>query len=307
MSTDIELYDSGGELAPVAPSPLAPIQPDSWGTTDVDLLSPREVADFQGGQTIFGQAAPPGVTAQQVQAAIGQLSAVFLSDFSQLQHNARHIQQAIQWYQDALANPPRPQRQRHRYNLFEHKSDPIFQAFADFAHDHNFSAKMVQDCCWWVSEATRRINAQQVGGSAPAQGSAPPSYEDQLTDGEWRELDRRNERLKLNTEITLRKRWGTSYESNLQVAQEYLNNLPAKDQAHLSQISNQGSMLNSVEVLEHLFNSAIGSGSLPTSGGAIAQEIAAIENVMKTERKKYLADPQLQARYRVLIDARDKR
>ncbi|UVJ45073.1 hypothetical protein NVV94_05685 [Pseudomonas sp. LS1212] len=306
MGNEIDLYKPG-DLAPYAPSPqpLAP-SPDSWSNVP-DVLSPGEIDTYQGGQTIFGQTLPPGVTAQQVQAAIGQLAGVFLSDFSKLQHNARHIQQAIQWYQDALANPPSAQRQRHRYNLFEHKSDPIFQAFANFAHDHAFSAKMVEDICWWVSEAARRLNAQPVGSPvSDAQGSAPPSHEDQLSDADWAELNRRNERTKMDTEVVLRKRWGTSYEANIQVIQSYFDGLPARDQAHLTQISNVGVLLNTVQAMEHLFNSAIGSGSLPTSGSAIAQEIAAIERTMKHERQSYLRDPQLQARYRTLLDIRDR-
>ena len=81
--------------------------------------------------------------------------------------------------------------------------------------------------------------------------------------------------------------------------------LPARDQAYFDRWTGSWPwvhMLNTVEALEGLYNMAIGAGSLPKDGAGIAHEIASIENIMKYERNKYMADPQLQARYRTLLD-----
>lgn len=168
MSNEIDLYSNTSEVAPYSPSqPLAPA-PD-WGATDVDPTHHQYSQYSGGGQIVFGQTLPAGVTIQQMQTAFSQLSIPFIQDFTALKHKPSHVQAAVSWLMNALTNPPAQQRQRHSYNLYEHKSDPSFQAFANYAHDHGFSGKFVQDVCWWVSEITKKLNAQQVAVS-PAQG-----------------------------------------------------------------------------------------------------------------------------------------
>lgn len=310
MANGIDLYQSeGGDVAPYSPSPLQPIQPDSWGE-----LSPREIDSYQGqqsqGNQIFGQTLPAGVSINQVQAWFSELSTVFQSDFSILKHNQQHIQEASSWFMNALTNPPAQQRQRHRFNLFEHSQDLIFQAFANFAHDNHFSAKFVQDACWWVSEVGKKLNAlNPTEGAVTLPRTATPASADpldSLNDAQYNWVIKHNEQVKAQTKATLQDRWGKhTFQQNLDLAQKYLESLPAREQAHFDQFTgNWVHMYNTVEFSEFCYNAAIGAGSLPTSGAEIARELASIENVMKTERRAYNNDIRLQARYRTLLDMR---
>lgn len=150
---ELDLYSGGGELAPYS-QPLAPA-PDMGNTQ----LTNREIDEYTrysgGGQAVFGVALPAGVTAEQVRQGFQQLGNVFVADFMQLGHNVSQTQACVSWFLDAITNPPAKQQKRHAYNLYEHTSDPTFQAFANFAHDHKFSAKLITDACWWVTTAAK--------------------------------------------------------------------------------------------------------------------------------------------------------
>lgn len=309
MSNDIDLYSNGSDIQPYSPDqplqPLQPLQPDTWGVTDVDVLTPRE---SHSGLQLFGQPLPSGTTPQQVQATLGQLGGIFLSDFSTLGYPSHFIQSSIQFFMDNATRTPQQVRRQHSFSLPKDLSgDWLAESFGN--HLDRLSGTQAQKqqflnaTLQWLNKLSQHLNAQ---GSKPAQGRAPASYEDSLWDAEWAELDRRNEALKARTENTLRRRWGTSYTLNVQVAQEYLNNLPARERKHFDQITSQGAMLNSVEALTFLFDSAIGKASIPTSGGAVNQEINQIEQLMKVNPKAYFKDNQIQARLRELYNIRDK-
>jgi hypothetical protein len=298
MANDLDLY-SNTDIQPYSPSqPLAPAPSPDWGATDVDLL--RETNSYTGGgQMVFGQQPlPPGVSIADVQAAFGQMATVFQADFQILGHNPNHIQKASSWLMNAITNPSQQQRQRHRYNLFEHKSDPIFQAFANYAHDQGFSAKFVQDACWWVSEASRRLNAQQV--ETQAQGSAPNS------DAEWDRLEAKALVDKQRCENEMRNRWGREYETRLRVLTHYYANLPQREKDHFEGALLPGDVaaLNSPELLEKLYLQAIGGHSLP-QGSNLQSEINQIQELIRTNRRAYNNDEALQQRFRRLLELRD--
>jgi hypothetical protein len=65
-------------------------------------------------------------------------------------------------------------------------------------------------------------------------------------------------------------------------------------------------MMNCVETIEFLYNASIGAHSIAKDGAGIAKEIAEFEAMLKvpSERARYMKDPQLQARYRTLLDLR---
>jgi hypothetical protein len=302
---DIDLYSNDGGLAPYTPSqPLAPA-PD-WGqTTDVDLT--RDYTRHTGGgQSVFGQTLPAGVSIADMQNAFGQLATVFQSDFTALKHKPSHIQAAVSWMINALTNPPQQQRQHHSYNLYEHKSDPIFQAFANYAHDHGFSNKFVQDACWWITETTKKLNTQQVQASGPAPRTAPNSDPtDALSDAQYAAVVKANDAAKAQTYGYLQNLWGDSFQSNLRMVDAYFTSLPIHEQRTLD-VYTTGWIraLNTKEIILGLYQQAIGIHSMPTSGGAVATEIAQCEHVMKVDRKRWLADERLQARYRELLRIR---
>ncbi|MGQ7959888.1 hypothetical protein ACUTAF_19585 [Pseudomonas sp. SP16.1] len=294
MANDLDLYSSGG-LEPYShhDQPLVPTAGD-WGA-EHDLLTDH--------------APMPALQPDAAQAQhLGQLGAVFMGDFSQLGHDQRHIRLAIDWFMQAVNNPPRQERKRHNYNLFEHEGDPVFHAFANFAHDHGFPARFIQNACWWVSEFMRRIDGS-AAPTSPGHGRSPSlssakAYEASLSDAEFNQLHDINVHAAARTESTLRQRWGQSYDRNIAATNEFLAGLPEREREALDRYTTGGvHFMNSVEGIELLFNQAIGGNNLPR-GGSLQTEIQAIENLMRTNRRAYNNDERLQARYRTLLDLR---
>ncbi|MFG0325035.1 hypothetical protein ACF8EF_22290 [Pseudomonas sp. zjy_15] len=307
-----ELYDPGdlygaGDLQPYS-QPLAPAPTPDFGGTELDLLHESTRNYAGGGQMVFGQPLPPGVTLAQVTQAYNQLGAVFCADFLKLGHNITHPQKAVKWFLDAITNPPAKQKPHHRYNLFEHVNDPLFQAFANYAHDNGFSAKFVQDACWWVSEAGRKLaqRAQTPVGDTPAQGRAPSSDPtDSLNDAQFEAVVKANDAAKINTYVYLEKLWGQSYQANIKMVDAYFQSLPLNEQRALDVYTTGWiKALNTAPIILGLYKQAIGVHSIP-AGGGLASEIAQCEQVMRTNRKQWLADDRLQARYRELLRMRD--
>lgn len=303
MSNELDLYSNGGGLQPYHGGEVAPA-PD-WGAPD--LLRDSTETYTGGGQYILGQPLPPGVSIKEVTEGYKALGNVFAQDFMRLGHNITNTQKAVSWFISALTNPPKATTKRHSYNLYEHTNDPIFQAFANYAHDNKFSAKMVSDCCWWVSEASRRLQAQQnvvsqAHGRAPIQ--TDPTAD--LTDQQFAVLVKHNENVKAQTMGRLEQRWGQCFRQNLALAQAHLNKMTPVEIAHFDRYTGSWPwthFLNSYEGLVGLFEMSIGVNSMPTNGPAIAQEILQIEALMRepATRRAYLNDDALQARYRQLL------
>ncbi|MNJ81084.1 hypothetical protein D3C77_797260 [compost metagenome] len=61
-------------------------------------------------------------------------------------------------------------------------------------------------------------------------------------------------------------------------------------------------MRNTVVFITAMFDAATGAHSIPKDGAGIAREIAECERCMRTNRRQWLADNALQARYRTLLD-----
>ncbi|MFK0090181.1 hypothetical protein ACIQUS_23160 [Pseudomonas sp. NPDC090755] len=311
MANDLDLYDGGGDIQPYSEGMpvLAPLSPAPWRDSP-DTLSNREIDEYQGqrsGPTLFGSPLPPGTTNQQINAVLGEIAGVFLSDFTKLGYPSSLIQAAISFFMDNATKAPRQVRRQHQFKLpKDQQGDWLAEAFAN--HLQGLSGTLQQRQQFldaglkWLVLANKKLNTKPVG-STPAQGRAPSTSE--LTDAEWEELNRRNEALKIATENTLRQRWGSAYSANMEVAQQFLNQLPANEVRHLSQITNQGVMLNTVQALTFLFESAIGANSIPKDSPGIVREIAECERCMRTNRKQWLADDARQARYRHLITLRD--
>ncbi|MFG0527362.1 hypothetical protein [Pseudomonas sp. yb_5] len=311
MANELDLYDPG-DLAPYSPGglqPLAPAPAPDWQHGG-DLLPTDYHAPSQGQPLVFGRPLPAGVSIEQVMQGFQQLGGVFVGDMMKLGHNITHTQQAVKWFMDSITNPPAKQQPHTRYNLFEHASDPLFCAFSYFAAEKGMSTRMVQDMCWWVSEAGRKLsqNSQSQHGTPPRMApSSDPT--DSLTDAEFEAVVKINQQAAMNTEITLRRKWGdSSYVQNVQVAQRYLDSLPPKERQHFEQFTTGWvKALNTAEVIEGLFNMAIGAANIPTSGGGVQAEISQIEGLMRdpVSRRAYLKDAQLQARLRTLYTMRD--
>jgi hypothetical protein len=311
MANDEDIRNPS-ELAPYSPSQSLAPAPE-WGANELSEYTQHPSGQ---GQTILGQPLPPGVSFSQAVETYKQLSQYFLSDFLQLGHNISRSQKAVNWFMDALTNPPTHQRKLHSYNLFEHSLDPTFQAFANFAHANGFPAKFVQDACWWVSEAGRRFakqNSQNPVGTQPAPRMATPTTSTEailnsLSDSDYNKVIKINEQALARTMQVLQNKWGDyTFRQNIEIANHYLLSLPDADQRHFDQFTTGYVHLrNTPEFIIAMFDAATGAHNIPKDGPGIARELAECEKVMRTNRKQWLSDNALQAHYRTLLDMKSR-
>jgi hypothetical protein len=322
MSNDLDVYDGNNEIAPYDPglpvlAPLSP-SPDTWGQPD--LLTNREIDQYHGqsGPTLFGASLPPGTTPQQINAALGEIGAVFLSDFTKLNFPLALIQGAIAFFTENATKPPRQVQRHHKLNLHSESGDWLAESFGNFLHGLKGTQQQKQQfldaSLQWLANANAKLNSQHVGTTPAAHGSAPHSSTEamlnSLSDADYAAVIKINEQALANTLQVLQRRWGEySYQQNLQIAQTYLNNLPAADQRHFDKFTtvngvNWVHLRNTAEFITAMFDAATGAHSIPRDGDGIAQEIAECERCMRENRKQWLADSALQARYRTLLNMR---
>lgn len=311
MSNEIDTL-SAGELTPYSEggmSVLAPLSPnpDSWGNTDVDLL--REDQHHQSsGPQLFGAQMPIGTTNQQVEQVLGQLGGAFMADASSLGYPVHMTNAAITFMTANATKAPYQVTRQHNFNLHG-QDDYLGNAFGNMVQGLSGSPRakqmFVTFCLKWLAKASKQL---QVGTSSHDQPRMAPTNSDptdQLSDAQFNVLVQHNERVKAQTMNRLAAKYGEyTYRQVIELAQAHLESLPAADRAHFDTYTGSwpwSHMLSTFEAIDGLYGMAIGSASLPTGAG-IDREIKSIENVMKTERKKYMADPQLQARYRTLLD-----
>ena len=117
------------------------------------------------------------------------------------------------------------------------------------------------------------------------------------------------------TEEELRTEWGADYRRNLTATEGFLGSLPQEVQdAFANGFDGKGVPLKTnANVYKWLAQLALEANPLATvvpgasdQPSAIADEIAAIEKRMRTDRPGYNADTKMQARYLQLLGARDK-
>lgn len=305
MASELDLYKAG-EVGPYSSpdQPLAP-SPDTWGNTQ-----PREIDSYQkssGSQPqLFGEALPAGTTQQQIDQTLTEIAVVISADLMRLKHPQSVTNAALTWWQTSAKKTPQREVKRHSYNLYDQAGDWLAESFGNAMARAGATQKFVSDSLWLMGELNKRLNAQQKVGTQTAHGRAPKTADplDSLTDAQYNAVIKANENAAAQTETTLRRKWSHSYDQNIMVAQQFLNNLPARERDHFEQYTTGFiHSLNTAPVLEGLFNMAIGAGSLPTGGG-IQAEINQIESLMRTDNRAYRKDLQIQARLRVLYDLR---
>ncbi|MWV11166.1 hypothetical protein F3I62_03565 [Pseudomonas sp. R-28-1W-6] len=306
MSNDLERYGPG-EVAPYSPSqPLAPVA-DDWGEVPDYAIADRQ--QHSSGAQMFGTPLPPGTTQAHIERALGEISGVFLADMSRLNHPVKFSTAAVAWLERAALQPPRREKKRHSYDLHDQAGDPVAESFANAMAAVNAPQEFVSNAIWWIEELERQQSQQTHVSHESAQGRAPSSGDplDSLDDGQYAQVIAINDRAKAETLGYLRDLWGQSYQTNLRMVQVYFQNLPQREQDYLGQMtSGWVSGLNTKEILLGLFNQAIGAGSIPRSGAALQDEIEECHRCMREQPRKWREDERLQARYRALVDIRDK-
>lgn len=309
---DIQPYNEGMPT-------LAPLSPGNWGRNDVDVLTPREIANYQAqnsSPTLFGAALPSGTTSQQINAMLGELGGIYMADMAKLGYPSHLVQAAIAFFMANATKAPIKVRRQHSFKLpASEAGDWLAESFGNHLQGLSGTLQQRQQfldaSLQWLALANKKLGATQpIGGNTPAHGRAPSSDPtDSLTDAEFEAVVKINQQAAMNTEITLRRKWGdSSYVQNVQVAQRYLDSLPPKERQHFEQFTTGWvKALNTAEVIEGLFNMAIGAANIPTSGGGVQAEISQIEALMRdpVSRRAYLKDAKLQARLRTLYTMRD--
>lgn len=325
MPNDIQPFDAG-DIQPYDPgqSVLAPLSPapETWGRTDVDVLTPRDIAyQDQTGPTLFGAALPHGTSSQQIQVVLAELGAAYAIEFANLGYPSTLVQQTIQFISSIALKPPQKVTRQHSFNLHDQTGDWLAESFGNHLQTLGGTIQQRQQfldaSLQWLALANKKLGATQTQVGRQAQGSAPRSTEAmlaQLSDADYNKVIKINEQALANTMQTLQKRWGEfTYLQNIQIAQRYLDSLPAKDQAYFDQFTNVNGvdwvhLRNTADFIISMFDAATGAHNIPKSGGAVQAEINQIESLMRTPatRRAYMNDPQMQGRLRTLYDIRDK-
>lgn len=329
MSNDFDVvpFDGGNEIQPYDPglpilAPLSPT-PDAWGRDDV--LTPQEIANYQSqsGPTLFGAALPPGTTAQQINAILGELGGVYMADMAKLGYPSHLVQGAIAFITANAAKAPTKVRRQHSFKLpIDQAGDWLAESFGNHLHGLSGTQQQKQQfldaSLQWLALANKKLGATQAQPVGTlAQGSATRSTEallNSLNDKDYAAVVKINEQALASTLQILQQRWGEfTYKQNIQIAQNYLNSLPVHEQRHFDQFTNVNGvnwvhMHNTVEFITAMFDAATGAHNIPTSGGAVQAEINQIESLMRTPatRRAYMNDSQLQGRLRTLYNIRDK-
>jgi hypothetical protein len=299
MSNDIERYSPGGLQPYSQPGELQPTR-DEWGDVP-DYLSDRQ--QHSSAPQWFGTPLPPGATQEHVERVISMISGSYMASMANWGHPANLINAAITWFRASATQPPRHEQQRHPYELHSQSGDPLAESFANYMARYNAPQEFISNSIYFIEELER----QQNNGSGHDRPQAMDgSNTDQLDDQTYNALYDYNEKMKPHTQDILRAKWKDSYYLNLQMVDQYLHGLSAVEQEHFDRFLDNGlHALNDPTVILGLYEQAVGSGSIPRSGAALQDEIAACEACMKYERKKWLSDERLQARYRHLLTLRD--
>lgn len=119
-----------------------------------------------------------------------------------------------------------------------------------------------------------------------------------------------------DSEDSLRAEWGGEYRTNINLIKGLISTLPAtvRDLFANARLGDGKALLNNPDMARWLVSTArtlnptatIVPGEGASFSGAIDDEIKSIENTMRTDRKRYNADEKMQARYRDLLDARER-
>lgn len=293
MANDL-IPSGGGELTTTEwQTPFAP-------PTTVDFVAGHGNELTPGGAPVYFFGAPvPGASLDQVQYVVGEIANAFLSDAPRLGISNSFGNQAAAWFRsNALLALPK-EWPNHRYNLqgFNFGSDQdTVTAFLNYAYACGASQAEIEKCLWWVNELGK------LGNATPA--SSPRSIDD-LSDAEYAQLERINDRAREKGEAELRRAWGYSYSSNLAIVARFVDNLPQREREAIeNDMLSDGTMaLSHSEVILHLYSMAIGvTGNL--GGAALSKRIDEIEDIMRRDPDRYWRDQAMQLELRELYSRR---
>lgn len=295
-----ELTPSGQwDVAPYhAPSPGLPA---TAPVPSQDYLSERAVNPGQGPTQLFGVPLPAGANAYHIDAAISHLAGIFATDMPQLGSGPQFIQQAITVFRQLSSQPVPHDPASHGYNLSDLLSPistpdlPYVSAFANAMWRVNASEKDVRNAVYWLGLLYQKLEQ--------AQAPARPTGAEPVTDAELQKVIKHNDQAIQSGQDELKARWGYQYESNMALVKKYFASLSPREQQGFENAVVDGRMaLNHPDIIEGLYKQA--TAGAPKSAVGVESEIAEIEKILRTDRKRYNSDSAMQARLRDLYDLR---
>ena len=166
---------------------------------------------------------------------------------------------------------------------------PVIDGFMEYAHEKNMSTQTVSDSVNWYF--------QNQESMAEARNDTDSEYQTTNTD-------------------ELRTEWGDQYRPNINRINGLLDTAPEEVKEAImgsrlpdgNPLGSNAGVLRYLAQLAHEINpvTTLVPGSGANVMNAIGDEISAIEKVMHDDRKAYNKDEKMQARYRDLLEARDK-
>ena len=173
--------------------------------------------------------------------------------------------------------------------VFGDADKPFVEEFLKVAHASNASPDQVNGMMrWYFDTQERNLIAQE---------------------------ERDSEYLK-KSEDTLRAEWGGEYRTNVNIIKGLVDTIPeaARDLFMNARLGDGSALLNHPDMARWLAHTARTINPVatvvPNAGanvsGAIDDEIASIEKVMRTDRKAYNGDQKMQERLRNLYSARER-
>lgn len=267
---------------------------DADDLPDLDLPTPQAdwmPDDTSGTSSFFGQ--QTAGTPARVQDFVNQIAGQFGPAMQRAGVRGEIADAASRWFKtSSRLTRPLPARRHDHADLvqkFEQLDRPFAASFLGAMDAAGATRDEIELMVNWYLGLIRDLKRQ----TQPAPAAEP---EIDFSDAE---LERQRQRGL----DELRTRWGHSFEANLRIVRRYVAGQPAaaRDLLETKMTSNGVLAANDPDLIEMIFAEATGANRAPSN---LAGEIAEIERVMKTDRRRYNRDELMQARYRELLRIR---
>lgn len=302
------------ELVPYSPD--LPAVPDAGGAvsipdySNVPALAPDEFVpsynddgrggnyhDNAEGQSYFGTpiSAPP----EQVQQLVDGVVGTMFAELSKTDIDLGKLSASARWLQTEALKPIADEPVRHNYRVpagFSQQDRAPLNRYLNFAARIGMSQRDVTAILTAYVALGQRMQAQ-----AAKQPTAGRYGGTAVSDAAYDAAVERSEDDAQACEAALREKWGVEFVSRLRMVKRHVAGLPAQQREMLeTSILDSGvAALNHPAVIERLYHEAVGGQPADLAG-----EIASIEHVMRTDRRRYNADLKLQERLRFLYGQR---
>ena len=308
--TDIEIFRATGTMPDFADSNFH--APAVWG----DPYRPPASQPFdlpqQGGHDPFvpdwheSTQTPAGVqrTIQDIamehpheaQRALAAVAGDFASTAINLGVPHQSAVFGARWLQQNALKPPSSEAKWHDFQVdlgpLSELDRPYLTGFLNAAFKAKISQSDVSALLGIYPAFLRKLGKQAGDNQARAAATRQVNAAlDQRSDEEIQQQDKRD---KQNCEITARTAWGSLYRQNVDLINSHIAGLPKREQAFLweAEMADGSLALNDFGVLQKLLAEASDSGL----------SRAELEEMLRTNRSKYLSNPKFAAHYRRHIE-----